>query len=66
MIWLGRVESECARCDRTIDVNWWQNIRHDLECWGLRTALLNLWARLTWSEAAWGGYCDDCGRPHGS
>lgn len=45
---LGRVYSGCARCGvdarRSLLGDW----RHDCRCWGWRTALANLWARLTW------------------
>lgn len=45
-----------SRCPHTEDDGPLDGFRHDLGCWGLRTALYNLWWRLFhWDETAWAG-----------
>lgn len=56
---MGPIESYCTRCERTIEENAWQGVRHDLHCWSLRTALFNLWVRFTLPDDAWDGYCEE-------
>lgn len=43
------IKEPCQRCGggTTENLEWLQNFRHDVRCWGWRTALHNLWWLIT-------------------
>ena len=45
MLNLGVIESECARCDET-EFSLVGGFVHDVRCWGVGTALYNVYYRL--------------------
>lgn len=46
-MFLGTVTSHCHRCGKDEGRTALGDFRHDLRCWGVRTAGYNLWVRLT-------------------